>query len=384
MSKHSLSQEPNWSPYLFRAAEEFDSFYSDYLHHSKRDVLFVVARGIDPRMCSGIEKILSFGGQGRRDAILLNFEEDVSTSNAQGDDPASTNVSKLRSLLSTRHTITPKALFVWTDSTPSRRRVAATKAVRLFCQPGITDGYSDVIVDISSMRRGVYFSILGHLMQAFQKKQNQGSRINLHIVCANSPEIDRRIVSVGIDEAADYVMGFAGDLDMHSSEEIPKVWIPILGSGQEAKLEKIHTLLRPAEICPVLPSPSSSGKRADDLVKEYWQLLLDTWGVEAGNVIYASEDNPFDVYRQIHRVVRDYNRALDPIGGCKVAVSALGSKVLSIGTLLACYELRQEEASIGIAHVESQSYEISSNNQALTSDQIKLTTTWVVGECYDT
>lgn len=381
---HNNSTSMQWNPYFFKAAKAFDDFYKDFLKAKARDFLFIIGRGIDPRMCAGFQKILEFGGTGKRDVFLINFDEGDDSQTNQHSNLAKQNVETLKELLGNGRKFSEATVPIWTESGPSRRRIAAPKTIHLFNDVSKFVGYTDVVIDISAMRRGVYLSFIAHVMQLIEtQKQNGLSSPNLHVICANSPGLDKRIAGMGLDETADYVTGFVGDLDMHSNIEVPTVWIPILGGGQEGKLERIYTLVKPAEICPVLPSPSLSGKRADDLIKEYWRLLLDTWGVESGNVLFASEGNPFDIYRQIHRVVNDYNRALKPIGGCKIAVSVLGNKVLSIGALLACYELRKSDVSIGIAHVESQGYEITSGKTSQEPDEIEFTTTWILGECYD-
>jgi len=381
---NQMSDRPlRWDPYFFRKGHSFVPFWKDYLTGAKRDILFVLAGGIDPRMCFGIEQLISLNGSGKRDCTVMVFDEGVGSATGKHQKRADDNILKLKALLNARGAFKELNIPVWTDSGPSRRRIGATKSIHFFKDIATFAGYSDIIIDISSMRRGIYLSFIGHVMQLLESYNlSNDHKINLHVLCANSPDIDRQIAGVGIDETADYVTGFSSDLEMHSTIDVPKIWIPILGSAQEDKLERIYTLLKPTEICPVLPSPSLNGKRADEMIKEYWRLLLDTWGVEPGNVVYASEDNPFDIYRQVHRIIKDYGRALKPIGGCKAAISVLGSKVLSIGALLACYELRNADVSVGIAHVESQGYDTVLPEGQISLDGVILTTTWVIGECY--
>ena len=91
---------------------------------------------------------------------------------------------------------------------------------------------------------------------------------------------------------------------------------------------------------------------------EYRELLFDQLRIEPTNIIYAAERNPFEAYRQIRRTILQYGRALEPLGGCRSVVSALSTKLLSLGALLAAYELKQAGVDVGIAHVESQGYSI--------------------------
>jgi hypothetical protein len=110
-----------------------------------------------------------------------------------------------------------------------------------------------------------------------------------------------------------------------------------------------------------------------------WNIYsFDQWGVEPRNIIYASEQNPFETYRQIYQAVCDYNKVLSPLGGCKTVVSAMSSKLLSIGALLAAYELGVK-MSVGIANIEAQGYNMDDN----VTNEEELFTLWLAGDCYD-
>jgi hypothetical protein len=182
--------------------------------------------------------------------------------------------------------------------------------------------------------------------------------ISLHIVVCENVMIDMNIIDDGIDDKANYVHGFSSDLENAATEGIPKIWIPILGEGDAVKLERIYVLINPDEICPVLPSPSADPRQGDNILLKYRKLIFDQWRVEPKNIIYANERNPFEAYRQIYRTVLHYERALKPIGGCKFVISAVSSKLISLGALLAAYELKRKNISIGLAHIEAQGYTV--------------------------
>ncbi|HEX7680741.1 MAG TPA: hypothetical protein VF713_21580 [Thermoanaerobaculia bacterium] len=197
--------------------------------------------------------------------------------------------------------------------------------------------------------------------------------------------LDRRILDVGLEESAEYIHYFRGGVDREGTANHPLLWVPLLGEGQLAKLEKINALVRPDEICPVLPFPSLNPRRADDLVLEYHRFLFDDLRVEPRNFIFASETNPFQVYRHIRRAVKHYTETLEPIGPCKIVLSALTSKVLSIGALLVACELKEAKMSVGIAHVEVQGYELRSEpDGAGTDSNSQLFDIWITGDCYET
>jgi len=109
--------------------------------------------------------------------------------------------------------------------------------------------------------------------------------------------------------------------------------------------------------------------------------LFDRLRVEPRNFIYAAENNPFEVYREVYRTVWQYDHSLMSLGPCQVAISALSSKLLSIGALLAAYELKERD--VGVAHVESQGYHME---RQLSTEELKnteLTTLWIAGDCYN-
>jgi hypothetical protein len=201
------------------------------------------------------------------------------------------------------------------------------------------------------------------LLTVFDQPPKDGVIRNLHVVVAHSPVLDAAILDEGIDESATFLHGFsAAEFEREATREQPRVWLPVLGRGQRVQLDRILALVTPDEICPVLPSPAQNPREADDLMLEYRDLLFDQLRVEPRNVIYASESNPFEVYRQIVRSVRHYRRALAPLSGCKAVVSAMSSKLSSLGALLAAYELRgaggDDHVDVGVAHVEAQGYRL--------------------------
>ena len=131
----------------------------------------------------------------------------------------------------------------------------------------------------------------------------------MHVVVTEDAEHDRQIQEEEIDENAGYMHGFSTDLELEATAGVPRVWIPLLGEGKEAQLARIYDQVRPDEVCPVLPSPSVDPRRGDSLLMAYRELLFDRIRVEPGNILYASERNPFEVYRQVLRTVESYDEA---------------------------------------------------------------------------
>ena len=140
----------------------------------------------------------------------------------------------------------------------------------------------------------------------------------------------------------------------------------------------MYVLVKPTEVCPVLPSPARNPRRGDDIVMQYQKLLFDEVRLDPRNIIHSSEFNPFDVYRQVRRTVLHYTNVLDIIGGCRIALSAMCSKVMSLGILLVAYELKGGDAEVGIAHIECQGYDVPQGLDV----NVELVGIWIAGECY--
>ena len=76
-----------------------------------------------------------------------------------------------------------------------------------------------------------------------------------------------------------------------------------------------------------------------------------------------------------------YNEALKPLGGCKATISVVSSKLISIGGLLAAYELiHKSEIEVGLALAEAQGYQFAKRDLALEGELCSL---WLIGEPYE-
>jgi hypothetical protein len=200
--------------------------------------------------------------------------------------------------------------------------------------------------------------------------------LSQRVVKVKEPTNQRKINDPGRRADVDYDVGVLGEFRTvlegvgrvsggdSSSVIAPKFDLSDAGSSERAD--------RRRDLVPVFLG------RGDDIVMEYQELLFDQLLVDPRNFIYASELNPFDVYRQVRRAALHYHEVLGLIGGCRVALSALCSKVMSVGILLVAYELKTTDIQSGIAHIECQSYDIPKEAQ-IDVDPVSI---WVAGECY--
>lgn len=371
------SDDMRWRDYVLTRGAEFEAFWKEHCATGNRKLLFVGGRGFDPRATLAVEKIAAHSGAVPLDVMAVEFDEgDVPYPDAQ-QQAAAANWKKLQEIAATRGAVNSRLLKF---RNPDGHRVSARNAANLISAEDQIVPYSDVIVDVSAMPRGIYFPLIARLLYFHDELQKAAKpRPNIHVVVSEDPKLDASIVEQGIDESAVFLHPFEGEFNREAKGVYPTVWIPVLGEGKTTQFDRIYDLVKPDEICPVLPSPSRNPRRGDDIVRDYRDLLFDQLRVDPQNIIYSSEFNPFEVYRQISQTARHYHQVLGLIGGCKVALSALCSKLMSLGVLLVAYEMKTTNTlKLGIAHIECQGYLLPE----VATPEIEQVGLWIAGECY--
>ena len=358
-----------------RSGENCSVFWNSYLKDHDRKVLFILGHGFDPRMCLGLKMLLQADPNCVKECLLIRYNEGSNSPSLQHMDLVTANNKEIHSLLDQG--------FIREVDIPMKseegRRIGSRRASDAISWEGLRS-FDDIVVDISAMPRSIYFPIIAKVLSFLDTTGPEICNINLHLIVPEEITLDKNIQEDGIDDEATYIHGFSSDLVQESTANVPRIWIPVLGEGKEAQLMRHYDLVRPDEMCPVLPSPSVNPRRSDDLISEYREFLFDRLRVEPTNFIYACEWNPFEVYRQIYRTVERYNDALKVLGGCKVVVSALSSKLLSVGALLAAYEAKRKGFMVALSHNETNGYKIQGSFE--TYDP-KLFSLWIAGECYN-
>jgi hypothetical protein len=371
-----------WEDYLLFKNDSFHSFWKKHLSN-ERNVLFILGQGFDPRMCLCSKSILEKSGTGKRDFILIKFEEGENSPSKEYRHDVDTNLKQLEALVLNVGTIIPKSIQM---ETSDGHRIGPRESANAFNDFNEFKNYSDIVIDISSLPFDIYMPLIGKILFILDKEKNISTSVpNLHITVAENTVIDKSIKKSGLSDDASYLHGFTGSLETISSEEEPTVWIPILGEGEKEQIELIGNLVSAKEICPVLPFPSRNPRRGDDLMLEYRSLLIERLSIESRNIIYAAEQNPFEAYREIHKAIEHYRRSLMPLGKCKFAISSLSSKLISLGAFLISYEEGiTNKQKVGIAYVESQGYDMkkgASSKENISS--CELFSLWISGDCYD-
>lgn len=375
-----------WENYFLRSDTPFIDFWTDYLK-SKRDILYIMGLGFDPRSVVTIKSIYDLKGDGLRDSMIVRYYKNEKDKSNPDHPNVIKNLEQLDKLLKENGCDTYKQKDVVLRS-PEDTSITALQAGTIISSIDELSKYSDIVVDISAMPRSVFIPLLSKLLMIIDQFNENGDSIkNLHVVVAENPALDGKIHENGIDEEASFIHSMRAK-ESSKYEEQKEVWIPILGENQEEQFDIIRKKLSPVETCPILPFPSENLRRGDNLISRYGELLFNDADFETKNIVYADEGNPFHVYRLLNSTIDRYNRSFALLNGCKIVVSALSSKLLTIGAFLAVYEQKQQVGkNVGIMHVESLEHALDDDYEEI-KEQVeknhKLFEIWLAGEPYIT
>ena len=373
-----------WENYILRSDEKFGPFWSEYLLQ-KRDILYIMGLGFDPRSVVGISNIYSIKGSGLRDTLIVRYYKNEKDKSSAINDKVAENLATLSTFLSQNGYpgFTEKDVLFRSDDDIS---ITALQSGGIISSISDINQYSDIIVDISAMPRSVFIPLIVKLLILVDKHNAISGAVikNLHIVVAENPSLDGKIHDNGTDEEADYIHSLRAR-ESSKYEDQKEVWIPILGENQEEQFAKIRKKLSPVETCPILPFPSENLRRGDNLINRYGEMLFNDADFETKNIVYADEGNPFHVYRLLNKTIERYNRSFEILDGCRIVVSALSSKLLTVGAFLSVYEQKTNGKNVGIMHVESLEHALDEDYEEVKTEvekNHKLFEIWLAGEPY--
>jgi hypothetical protein len=360
-----------WRDYFVE--EDFGRFWAKRAEDPSVRVLIVLGVGFDPRCLVTLRTIAGSAGLGDRLgylALRLIARPALGDTGVVTERLSKANFDELAGIVGGR----AEAVYDIETHDSEGHNVAGRKTLDAISNASsVLAAYTDVIVDISGMPRGVFFPLLAYLLRLAEKE----IFTNLHVAVVEDPVLDDRMSGREYGQA-DFLHTFRlqGDNKL--------VWLPVLGSSEVARLEKIHNRLKGAciEICPVLPFPARSLRRVDDIVMKHSELLFEGFLVSPENLLLCDERTPFDVYRKVLDVEGYYRQrlgAISGIGAVTTVVSPLASKTLSLGVLLAAVE-----RSLPVCHVEAGTYHVDVDDDGrLVGDTTRgPTDIWLAGEPY--
>lgn len=367
--------------YIIRNGE-LSNFFGNNTFQKNRKFLYILGEGFDPRMCFSLSKVLDIIDSKLIEILLIKYYEGNDSPSLKYQELVTGNMKEFNKMVQNKVTVNEKLIDLWRGEGNNKRRVGSINAFYSIDYNEIKK-YSDIIIDISSLPRSIYFPVIRNIIYYID---NNKTKQNLFIVVTENCEMDLMIDDSGLDENASFIFGFEGKLEQESQSHKQIIWIPILGENKISHLEKVQNLLGEIdEICPLLPFPAINPRRGDNLIFEYNKFLFDNLKIENQNIIYAFEQNPFDVYRKINNTLLHYNNSLKIINGCNGVISTFSSKLLSIGALLSSVELNNEnEIGVGIVNVEPQGYEIAEIEKFMQlNSSSECFAMWITGEPYE-
>ncbi|WP_029874731.1 hypothetical protein [Rhizobium leguminosarum] len=369
-----------WHHYNRFSGEAFPEFWTGHLA-SQRKILFVVGLGFDPRALQPLGTIVGLFGSEPASCIAINFSSGF-TGDAQSELLRNKNKAGLEKLFAEKLDIRELE-----PNDSDGIRSISRNTITLLGDVNLSD-YSDIVVDISSLPRIIYLTLLnnflGRLIQPSAERP-LASETNLHVIFAESASLDAKIGKKELEPELATIQGLSVRLDEETADAWPKIWFPVLGEGNREALDRIHTQIDPDDVCPILPLQTRDARRADNIVGEVGELLFDRFKVDPRDLIYATEDNPFQLYRNLLAAMQRYEDSLAELGGVRFILSPLSSKGLSIGALLACYENKTRitaggfNVRTGFAYIETSRYEAASLTGSEGGTPVSL---WLTGSCY--
>lgn len=351
-----------WYDYVFAdATENSERLWTEACQVGDR-ILLICGAGFDPRTLDTPRRVASIDWD---ELTVLALKPSVGGEHDAAEGAAHDNEAELNRLFGDRLTVvdSPQVLDPNTTGTVLSRRLQAQHKVLDF---------DTVIVDMSGLPSSISFTVLQLFLQQSLSDVEDNKRFkgNLLVTVSEDVSTDSRIMASGLD-APGTLAGFERLPDVSTT----CIWVPVLGAGAGEELRALTTLLEPHEVCPVVPFPSRNPRRGDELILEHRVLLIDELQFEPRNVLYASETNPFDLYRQLVWLADRYRTALAPLGGATIVVSEHTSKILSLGVLLAAHE-----ANLVIGHVRPMAYRLSGSEAGDRKPWIY--TAWLTGRPY--
>ncbi len=352
-----------WDRYVFCRGAETEDMWDQMFRQRRVEgrpvrLLYVGGRGFDVRAQAVMDRFVgSLSGAGcsidKAELLLVGFSGyQLSEELQQQTEDNATALERTFAAIGSSRTVTIDSSGEGEDdlsaSTALRRGTAEVLAA--------VTNQTDIVLDVSSLPRIAYLSLMLALLQRLIPSHISLSPlgaggVNLQVLVGEDAALDSQIRSEDPSNEPVLIPGFASALQTESTQDRPLVWFPILGENRATQLQKVMSELIPrsAEICPVLPHPSRDPRRGDRLLIEYKVPLFDTRETPLTNELYAHEGNPYEAYRQLLGAMKRYSRSLSVLGGCRLVVTPLASKLMTLGAALACFEMKLESAGAGYA-----------------------------------
>lgn len=373
-----------WQHYVFRRGTAVSDMWDRFFHDRPLNLLYIGGRGFDPRaqtmISQFVRSVTSTGAIVQAAELLLvglaRYELD--------DDLKAATEENAVAMRATFSVLGQTSEIVMDARAEGDDELSTSNALRKGVEAILArvPDRTDIILDVSSLPRVAYLAIMTGLLHRLVPNKCipnplAAGGVNLQVLVAEDARLDSAIRSE--DPSADLVTipGFSTAMYAESMQDWPMVWFPILGENRLGQLNMVMNAAAAipgdAEICPIIPHPSRGLRRAERLLIEYKPLLFDKLQIPVSNALYVSESNPFETYRQLLGAMERYRKSLTILGGCRLAVTPLSSKLVTLGAGLACFEMRLgkiDNYGVAMPYAEPMRYVVSKDALAGTSPEI--------------
>jgi hypothetical protein len=352
-----------WERCIMHRDGETPRFLKDWFSLPDKRVLLIGGAGFDPRSTS-VAKLLAECSQSLVSALMIREQRPLAPVGLV--EGAEQNINVLKQL-QLHLEIQEVDIF-----SPNDMALVGGRQIAEIAKNVKWTEYSDVVIDCSALSRGIIFPLVRSVLH------HPESPLNVHLLVIDQAILDDGIVAEPAERAS-AMHGFKGRLGLESSQRSAVLWLPQLVTGHQASLAKIYSSLepKPHDICPILPFPSQDLRKPDILITEFRVELESTWEVDPRNVVFASESNPLDLYRSILRIDNERGEVFREIGGSLLVLSPIGSKLLSLGALMAAIE-----RDFPVVYVEALNYKYKPRAEVHQFSDEKLVHLWLKGEAY--
>lgn len=337
-----------------------ETFVDDYFANSGRKCCIIAGAGFDPRAVYISNLLGSVEGLSVKGYYI---KEERPKSAKELSDRADENFEKIAEAVADHEIITINIFSDDMKAILGGRRVAEAFRGKDY------SGFSDIIVDLSALSVGTSFPLVSLLFKTV--------KCNLHLMVAANAGIDEKTYSTEISEA-DLIHGFRSDLDLEGDGNVATLWLPQLAKDKKNVLQAIYKFREFNDVCPILPFPSLNPRCGDELLTSFMHEIEGAWQVDSRSILYADENNPLDLYRTILRIDDERKKVFENFGKSYVVLSPTGSKMLSIGALMAALE-----RNLPVVYVETLEYNIEAGCASEAGDVAPLLGhVWLKGDVY--
>lgn len=350
--------------------EFFDSYFSD----KSRDCLLIGGAGFDPRTARIVTRLSKILGS-RLNVLLI--QEERPSPDAQLLEKADENLREIYSICD-QVDVSPVKILADDGAIIGGRNVISKIADIDLSR------FTDIVIDLSALSTGISFPLVSYV---YNESKNVSWQLNVHIAVVSNPKLDGAIVSSPHDRASE-ARGFQEVNLFSEATQKTKLWLPIVSGDKQHMLDTIFNQLKPQDTCPILPFPSEDPKKGDNVAYAIFSSIYDEmggrleneWELEPQNFLYADERAPLDIYRTIIRIAHERAPVFEAFGGSTIVLSPLGSKIPSIGALMAGLE-----KGFPVVYVEAIGYNVDwTLAQAIGPEDSKMAHVWLCGDAYHT